>query len=99
METPWTIGRAIRISGCGGRWATSRMLKRCCALAFVVIFSHCFEKRSDIDSPQVLVCGHRHGTSGVTSQLLVAEHPRGITAMVEICNTSAAPIRVSSRCL
>lgn len=48
---------------------------------------------------QVGRCRHVHRTSGVTASFLVAEHPRGVTALVEICNATGAPVRVSPRSL
>jgi hypothetical protein len=42
-------------------------------------------------------CRHVHRTSGVAASLLVAEHPRGVTAVVQVCNATSAPVRVSRR--
>ena len=44
-------------------------------------------------------CRHVHRAAGVTASLLVAEHPRGVVAMVEICNATPAAIHVSPRSL
>ena len=48
---------------------------------------------------RVGACRHVHRTPAVTASLLVAEHPRGVVAMVEICNATSAAIHVSPRSL
>ena len=47
------------------------------------------------DPRRVAPCPHRHPGGGVVATLQIAEHPRGAVAIVELCNATSRPIRVT----
>jgi hypothetical protein len=44
---------------------------------------------------RVRACGHRHPTPGIHSTLNIAGHPRGVMALVEVCNATSSAIQVN----
>ena len=43
----------------------------------------------------VRACAHRHPRPGLYSTLDVAEHPRGVMALVDVCNATSSAVRIN----
>jgi hypothetical protein len=51
----------------------------------------------ELDPPRILPCRHRHSSPGAHASMLVAEHPRGVLALMEVCNSTSSAISVDVR--